>query len=139
MRPSMLVKIVITGGALALIGSAASALQPAPSSAKWVSAWGTSQQSVGMTAISNATVRMIARVTASGQAVRIRLDNTFGAMPLSVGKIYIGPRIQAAVVAAGGNRQAFFGKSASVTIPAGSTSAAMTCGVMPPVWCSKRP
>jgi lysophospholipase L1-like esterase len=120
-RPSVLVKIVIAGGFLALIGSAASALQPARSSARWVTAWGTSQQSLGMTAISNATVRMIARITASGQAVRIRLDNTFGTMPLSVGKISIAPRIQGAAVAAGGNRQAFFGKSASVTIPAGGS------------------
>lgn len=120
-RPSVLVKIVIAGGFLALIGSAASALQPAPSSARWVTAWGTSQQSLGMTAISNATVRMIARITASGQAVRIRLDNTFGTMPLSVGKISIAPRIQGAAVAARGNRQAFFGKSASVTIPAGGS------------------
>jgi lysophospholipase L1-like esterase len=115
------VRIVIAGGFLALIGAAASALQPAPSSARWVTAWGTSQQSLGMTAISNATVRMIARITASGQAVRIRLDNTFGTMPLSVGKISIAPRIQGAAVAARGNRQAFFGKSASVTIPAGGS------------------
>lgn len=120
-RPSVQVRIVIAGGFLALIGSAASALQPAPSSARWVTAWGTSQQSLGMTAISNATVRMIARITASGQAVRIRLDNTFGTMPLSVGKISIAPRIQGAAVAARGNRQAFFGKSASVTIPAGGS------------------
>jgi lysophospholipase L1-like esterase len=120
-RPSVQVRIVIAGGFLALIGAAASALQPAPSSARWVTAWGTSQQSLGMTAISNATVRMIARITASGQAVRIRLDNTFGTMPLSVGKISIAPRIQGAAVAARGNRQAFFGKSASVTIPAGGS------------------
>ena len=34
------------------------------------------------TRLSNATVRMIARVTIAGEAVRIRLDNTFGTAPL---------------------------------------------------------
>jgi lysophospholipase L1-like esterase len=75
-----------------------------------------------MTTVSNATVRMIARVTASGQALRIRLDNTFGTAPLSIRKIHVGPRIQGATVAAGSNKQVFFGGSPSVTIPAGGTT-----------------
>jgi hypothetical protein len=36
--------------------------------AGWVAAWGTSQQSQGEMKITNATVRMIARVTLSGDA-----------------------------------------------------------------------
>ena len=43
---------------------------------------------------------MIARVTISGDAVRIRLDNTFGTAPLSIGKAYVGQRIQGAALAA---------------------------------------
>ena len=45
--------------------------------AGWVAAWGTSQQSQGEMKVTNATVRMIARVTLSGDAIRIRLDNTW--------------------------------------------------------------
>ena len=45
----------------------------------------TSQQGLGQTKISNATVRMIARVTVPGDAVRIRLDNTFGKEPRDIG------------------------------------------------------
>jgi lysophospholipase L1-like esterase len=72
-----------------------------------------------MTAITNATVRMIARVTMSGTAVRIRLDNTYGTSPLRIGRAYVGYRVQAAALAAGSNRQVFFNQSPSVTIPAG--------------------
>ena len=60
--------------------------QPHPASGTWITAWGTSQQGLGMTAVSNATVRMMARVTIPGDAVRIRLDNTFGTTPLRIGR-----------------------------------------------------
>ena len=74
-----------------------------------------------MEAVSNTTVRMIARVTISGQAVRIRLDNTFGTSPLVIGKAYVGQRIQGAAVAPGSNRPISFNNSAGVTIPAGGS------------------
>lgn len=114
-KPAMAVAVV------ALLGSALLALQRAPVAGRWVTAWSTSQQILGTTTISNATVRMIARVTASGQAVRVRLDNAFGTTPLSVEKIYIGPRIQGAAVAAGSNKQVFFAHMPTVTIPAGGS------------------
>jgi lysophospholipase L1-like esterase len=89
--------------------------------ARWVTAWGTSQQALGATGVSNATVRMIARVTIAGEAVRIRLDNAYGASPLSVGKAYVGLRIQGAALATNSNRQVFFNASAQVTVPAGGS------------------
>ena len=50
--------------------------------AEWTTAWGTSQQpNVEPFSMTNATVRMIARVSIPGEAVRIRLDNTFGTSP----------------------------------------------------------
>lgn len=125
-RPSVLATVGIAAGFLALFGLAAPAQQRATTSTKWVTAWSTSQQNLGMTTVSNATVRMIARVTASGQALRIRLDNTFGTTPLSIGKIHVGPRIQGATVAMGSNKQVFFGGSATVTIPAGGSTTSDT-------------
>ena len=89
--------------------------------ARWITAWGTSQQALGATGVSNATVRMIARVTIAGQAVRIRLDNAYGASPLSIGKAYVGLRIQGAALATNSNRQVFFNTSAHVTVPAGGS------------------
>src|SRR5436309_1500793 len=58
----------------------------------WVTAWGTSQQALGQTPVSNATLRLIARVTAPGDAIRLRFDNTFGTAPVTFGKVSAGPR-----------------------------------------------
>jgi lysophospholipase L1-like esterase len=88
---------------------------------RWITAWGTSQNGLGMTTISNATVRMIARVTIPGTAIRIRLDNTYGTSPLTIGSAYVGQRIQGAALAAGSNRQVFFNRAHTVTIPAGGS------------------
>ncbi len=86
-----------------------------------MTAWGTSQSGPGMNVVSNATVRLIARVTIPGESVRIRLDNTFGSAPLSIGTAHIGQRIQGAALARGSNRQVFFNKAATVIIPAGGS------------------
>jgi lysophospholipase L1-like esterase len=53
--------------------------------------------------------------------VRVRLDNAYGTSPLSIGKAYVGQRIQGAALAANSNRQVFFNKSAHVTVPAGGS------------------
>ncbi|HEY7302105.1 MAG TPA: GDSL-type esterase/lipase family protein [Xanthobacteraceae bacterium] len=90
-------------------------------SGPWVTAWASSQQAVGQTKISKATVRMIARVTLPGESVRIRLDNTFGAVPASFGRISIGPRIRGPALAAGLVKPVTFGGASTVTIPAGGT------------------
>src|SRR3989441_6624225 len=67
----------------------------------WVTAWGASQHGLGEAKITNATVRMIARVTIPGDSIRIRLDNTFGTAPVTFGGVRVGPRIQGSAVAAG--------------------------------------
>lgn len=97
--------------------SATMARQQPPAAYRWITAWGTSQQGLGMNVVTNTTVRMIARVTVSGDAVRIRLDNTFGTAPLTVGRAYVGQRIQDAALATGSNRQMFFNTSARVIVP----------------------
>src|ERR1700686_2684819 len=58
----------------------------------WTTAWGTSQQVLGQTRVSNATSRLIARVTGAGDAIRVRFDNTFGTAPVTFGKVSAGPR-----------------------------------------------
>src|SRR6267142_5469219 len=86
----------------------------------WITGWGTSQNGASAVQLTNATVRMIARVSIPGDAVRIRLDNTYGAA-VTIGSAYVGPRVQAGDVAAGTNRQVHFAGSPSVTIPAGGS------------------
>ena len=66
----------------------------------WVTAWGTSQQGLAETKISNASLRMIARVTLPGDSVRIRLDNTFGKTPVTFAHATVGPRVRGAALAA---------------------------------------
>jgi len=65
---------------------------------------------------------MIARVTIPGDAVRIRLDNTFGTTPLRIGAAYVGERIQAAALAKGSNRRVSFHGEPGVTIAPGATA-----------------
>lgn len=89
----------------------------------WITAWSTSHHALGTTTISNATVRLIARVDASGSALRIRLDNPFGSAPLTIASAYVGSRKQGAVLIPGSNRQVLFGAAAGVTIPVGGSVA----------------
>ena len=88
----------------------------------WVTAWGASQQGLGEAKITNATVRMIARVTLPGDSIRIRLDNTFGTAPVTFGGVTVGPRIQGPAIAAGLNKPVTFGGKTSVTVPAGGSA-----------------
>jgi len=103
-----------------LLASNISALQPrAP--AQWVTAWGTSQHALGGTALSNATVRMVARVTIQGEAVRIRLDNSYGIGPVTIGKAHIGWRRTGATIFPGSNQEVTFKGAPDVTISAGGS------------------
>jgi len=88
----------------------------------WVAAWGTSQQGLGETKIANATVRMIARVTIPGEAVRVRLDNNFGTAPVTFAHATIGPRVRGPALAVGLVKPLTFGGKNSITIPAGGTA-----------------
>ncbi|HEY4265217.1 MAG TPA: GDSL-type esterase/lipase family protein [Micropepsaceae bacterium] len=89
--------------------------------ANWVTAWGASQQSLAETKISNASLRMIARVTLPGDGLRIRLDNNFGKAPVIFGHVTVGPRVRGAALAAGLVKPVTFGGKTSVTVPAGGT------------------
>src|SRR5207247_4458754 len=87
----------------------------------WVTAWGASQQGMVEGKITNATVRITARVTLPGDSIRIRLDNTFGTAPVTFGSVRVGPRIQGSAVAAGMNKPVTFDGKNSVMIPAGGS------------------
>ena len=89
--------------------------------ANWVAAWGTSQQSLSETKISNASLRMLARVTLPGDAVRIRLDNTFGKTPVTFAHATVGPRVRGAALALGLVKDVTFDGVKTVTIPAGKS------------------
>src|SRR5215468_8691666 len=90
----------------------------------WTTAWATSEQVLGQTRVSNATLRLIARVTAPGDAIRLRFDNTFGTTPVTFGKVSVGPRQSAnnpASISTGLLKPVMFDGEASVTIAAGGS------------------
>jgi lysophospholipase L1-like esterase len=113
-----LAKFGVFVAATSVAALAAQAPRPTP----WITAWSTSQQVRGAAPITNTTIRMIARVTIPGDAVRIRLDNTFGVEPVSIGRAYVGYRIRGASLAAGSNRAVTFGGAPTVVIPPAGTA-----------------
>lgn len=94
---------------------------PASAPGGWFTAWATSQQGLADGALSNATVRLIARVTVPGSAVRIRLDNGYGAAPVRIGRAAVGLRVQGALVAASTTRALTFNGSPEAVIPPGGS------------------
>jgi lysophospholipase L1-like esterase len=90
-------------------------------SGQWITAWTSSHHTLGAKPLTNATVRMIARLTVPGDSVRIRLDNTFGTAPLVIGSAYVAPRTSGAALVARANKRVSFNNANSVTIPPGGT------------------
>ena len=105
---------VVVGGSLSV--GAEQATQ-----AQWVTAWSTSQQGQGNTSLSNATIRLMARVTASGEAIRIRLDNSYGTRPLVVAAATVGEPMRGAVLSPESTQPISFDGRAQVTIPVGGS------------------
>lgn len=93
-----------------------------PVAGSWVTAWATSQQALGEAAISNATVRLIARVTMPGETVRVRLDNSYGAEPVRIGRASIAYRVQGALVASGSTKPLTFDGRSEVSLSPGGTA-----------------
>jgi lysophospholipase L1-like esterase len=85
----------------------------------WVIAWGSSLQDVAPDTLTIATVRMIARLTIAGDAVRVKLENTFSAEPLTIGEAYVALRNYQVSLVAGSTRLLTFNGLPSVTISAG--------------------
>ena len=118
MRPGVAIGI----GLIAAVAGVLSSSAQDAGGRSWVTAWGTSQQALADSQITNATVRMIARVTVPGDNIRIRLDNTFGAEPVTIGRAFVGYRIQGALLAAGFNRPVTFNGTSQVAVPAGGSA-----------------
>ncbi len=64
-------------------------------------------------------MRLIARVPVPGDAIRLRLSNTFGTEPLTIGRASVARRVQGAAIAPGSSRSVLFHGGSSVTIPPG--------------------
>ncbi|HWI85997.1 MAG TPA: SGNH/GDSL hydrolase family protein [Sphingomonas sp.] len=69
---------------------------------------------------SNATIRQIARVSAAGSAIRLRLSNESGAEPLPVGAVHVGLAGPDGVILPGSDHAVTFAGNAGVIVPAGA-------------------
>ena len=87
----------------------------------WVTAWATSQQGLDPSAVTDMTLRLIARVTAGGESIRIRLDNGYGTEPLHIGAASVGHRMRGADLVPGTNQPVRFSGDRSVTIAPGAS------------------
>ena len=97
------------------------AVERQTSTPRWITAWATSQQGLDQEGVTNATVRLIARVTAGGDSVRIRLDNGYGVEQLRVGSASVGQRMRGAALVPGTHRPLRFDGEPGVTIPPGGS------------------
>jgi lysophospholipase L1-like esterase len=97
----------------------------------WVSAWGTAQQlAVPARAfpsrdnypqkVAGQTVRMVARVTLAGKAVRVALSNSFGFSPVRIDSATLARQASGASLRPGSSRSLTFGGSASVVLAPGA-------------------
>lgn len=87
---------------------------------RWVTASGSSMQGLAPATQTGtkATVRMIARSSIAASAVRVKLENTFGLEPLTIGEAYVALRNLGARLVEGSTRRLTFNGPPSVTIPA---------------------
>lgn len=103
-------------------------VQAATKSEAWVGSWASAQMladpaaGVGEESWPNTTLRQTVRLTLSGDRVRLRLSNAFGAAPLHIGAVHIAhaKASGAAAIDPASDRAVTFNGIADVTIPAGA-------------------
>lgn len=88
---------------------------------QWFTAWGTSAHSLApaTTTVSDATVRMIVRSGITGNALRVKIENTLGIEPLQIDAASIALRDAGASLVPGSSRPLTFGGQEAIVIPIG--------------------
>ncbi|MGW5744825.1 GDSL-type esterase/lipase family protein [Amycolatopsis sp. NPDC003861] len=104
---------------LAVVSAAVFAFAPGAAGAgrAWFTSWAQSQDGRADAAVTGQTLRMITHLSQGGDAVRVRLQNTFGTGPLTIGHATAGPSAGGAAVTFA--RDLTFAGRPAVTIPAG--------------------
>lgn len=91
---------------------------------QWIGTWATAPQPFlpgSLRTFHNRTVRLVVHTSAGGTRVRIRISNTFGDVPLTIGGAHIARRATAADVDSTSDRTLTFHGRSSTTVPARST------------------
>ncbi|MGJ7914099.1 SGNH/GDSL hydrolase family protein [Massilia sp. LXY-6] len=125
---SAFVHRVCAVGLLALAGMALPSLpafaQPDWTTEQWVGTWGTGPAGPPLSnqvmTFNDQTLRLIVHTSIGGNQVRIRISNTFGAVPLRIGEAHVALRQGGATIVAGSDRPLSFSGSRSITVPPGA-------------------
>ncbi|NKE62925.1 SGNH hydrolase [Lentzea sp. PSKA42] len=83
----------------------------------WFTSWAQSQQHLAPVTLHDQSMRMITHLSQGGSAVRIRVQNTFGKVPLTIDRTTVALSTGGAAVEA--TRDVTFGGRRAVTIPPG--------------------
>ncbi len=90
-------------------------------SQRWVATWSTSNvASDRPVTFSNQTIRNVVHTTVGGNAVRIRLSNTFGAHAIRFDAVFVGLQKDGPTLVPGSSHPMTFGGSRSISIPEGA-------------------
>lgn len=85
---------------------------------RWVGTWSASPTNLSLSPIhfENETLRAIVRVSIGGEQVRVRLSNTFGTQPLTIGAAHVAIAGEGASIEVISDRALTFGGNLSITI-----------------------
>lgn len=94
---------------------------------EWIGCWSASPQAPYSEGISNEgftneTIRMIIQPHLNGKALKLRLSNTFGTIPLTFADVHVAISEEGANIIPGTDKQVTFGGEDSITIPVGSAA-----------------
>ena len=88
------------------------ALTLAAQSNHWVVTWGTAEALIRPDpppqGFHNQTIRMVARVSIGGQRVRVKVSNSFGNAPVTLGKAHLALRARDSAIVKGSDRALTF-------------------------------
>jgi lysophospholipase L1-like esterase len=91
---------------------------------RWIGTWATAPAGVADTPrqFDNQTLRLIVRTSAGGERVRVKVSNTFGTEPLTIGAAHVARRAADASIRPETDRTLTFGGKPSIAVPVGAVA-----------------
>ena len=87
---------------------------------QWVGTWSAAPDSTGPS-LKNQSVREIARLSAGGPSIRIRLSNLLGTQPVIIGPVRVAQHARGSAITPGSSHDVTFSGEPVVTIPKGES------------------
>jgi lysophospholipase L1-like esterase len=117
-RRTALVVLALSLAAAGLAGTTSVSAAEHPGGRAWFTSWAQSQQDLAGTPLYDQSVRMITHLSQGGDALRVRIQNTFGTTPLTIDAATVGRSGHEAAIT-GPLRAVTFGGRRNVVVPPG--------------------